>query len=128
MVYLEYINHSTTRTYCRPNGHPQPHIHHTVHRTSVGSITGITNTTIATTHTHERACTHTTAQSTTVPPPPPATSQHRSVPINNKYIRHVQFTFTATHTTTQQAIQPSTYLYLFQRLRAIQPHTLYNKT
>ena len=78
---LEYINRSTTRTSCRPNGHPQPHTHHTVHRTSVGSIT---NTTIATTHTLAHTTTH---------PPTAATSQHRSVPINNKYIRHVQFTF-----------------------------------
>ena len=70
------------------------HTHHTVHRTSVGSITSITsitNTTITTTRTHARAHPHTddsTSSSSII-----TTSQHRSVPINNKYIRHVQFTF-----------------------------------
>ena len=93
---LEYINRSTARTYCRPNGHPQPHTHHTVHRTSVGSITSITsitNTTIATTHTRTRARAHPHTDDSTTSSSIIATSQHRSVPINNKYIRHVQFTF-----------------------------------
>ena len=97
---LEYINRSTTRTSCRPNGHPQPHTHHTVHRTSVGSIT---NTTIATTHTH----THTHNHTPTAP-----TSQHRSVPINNKYIRafnlHSQ---PPIHQSIHPSVHPRIYIY-----------------
>ena len=66
------------------------HTHHTVHRTSVGSIT---NTTIATTHTHTHARAHPHTDDSASSSSIITTSQHRSVPINNKYIRHVQFTF-----------------------------------
>ena len=120
---LEYINRSTTRTPCRPKGHPQPHIHHTVHRTSVGSITSITsitNTTIATTHTYAHI--HTP---TTVPAAAASSQHHNIVPFQSTTNTFATFNlhFTAAHTTTQ----PSTYLYLFHRLRAIQPHTLYKQ-
>ena len=104
------------------------HTHHTVHRTSVGSITSITsitNTTIATTHTHShtRAHIHTP---TTVPPAAASSQHHNIVPFQSTTNTFATFNlhFTAAHTTTQ----PSTYLYLFHRLRAIQPHTLYKQT
>ena len=78
---LEYINRSTTRTICRPNGHPQ---HHTTSTRYIVQALVVSPTQPSPPHTHAHTTTH---------PPTAATSQHRSVPINNKYIRHVQFTF-----------------------------------
>ena len=88
---LQYINRSTTRTSCRPNRTPitryivqalvvshsitQYHQHNHHH------------------HTHTRGRAHPHTDDSTTSSSIITTSQHRSVPINNKYIRHVQFTF-----------------------------------
>ena len=102
------IHQSIYNTYSLYAGQTDTHNHTPITRYIVQALV-VSPTQPSPPHTHARTTTHRQQQ------------HHNIVPFQSTTNTFATFNlhFTAAHTTTQ----PSTYLYLFHRLRAIQPHT-----